>query len=123
MANIMISGANEGIGYHLAKQLLDEGNKVAVLDIQTENLAGLEAVYGNNLLYFKADMRCDQKIRDAVEQVAEDFQTIDIAIHNACKCTFCREKDADLTVYQDVFDVGITGEEAYTNRSMAKVKQ
>ena len=54
-------------------------------------------------------MRCDQKIRDAVEQVAEGSQTIDIAIHNACKCTFCREKDADLTVYQDVFDVNYYG--------------
>lgn len=109
MANILISGANEGIGYYLAKQLLDEGNKVAVIDLQTENLSELKAIYGSNLLFFKGDMRREEDINTAVEMTIKEFQTIDIAIHNACKCTFSAEKDTDLTVYKDVLDVNYFG--------------
>ena len=38
MANIVITGANQGIGYFLAEQLLNDGNRVAVFDLETENL-------------------------------------------------------------------------------------
>lgn len=109
MRHFLITGANEGIGYYLAKQLLDEGNKVAVIDLQTENLAELSSLYGNNLLYFKGDMRCEKDVANAVEQTVNHFQTIDVAIHNACKCTFSAEMNTDLTVYQDVLDVNYFG--------------
>ena len=33
MSNIIISGANEGIGYYLTKQLLDEKNRVRLSDL------------------------------------------------------------------------------------------
>ena len=38
MKNIVILGANEGIGYWMAKQLLEDGNLVGVLDICTDQL-------------------------------------------------------------------------------------
>lgn len=40
--NIIITGANQGIGYYMAEKLLAEGNKVSVLDIETDNLANLK---------------------------------------------------------------------------------
>lgn len=109
MANIMISGANEGIGYYLTKQLLDEKNKVAVLDLQTDNLSELQTIYGDNLLYYKVDMRCEKDIRSAVEKISSHFKTIDIAIHNACKCTFDMETNTDVDTYKDVFEVNYFG--------------
>ena len=109
MSNIIISGANEGIGYYLTKQLLDEKNRVAVLDLQTDNLAELQAIYGDNLLYYKVDMRCEKDVRNAVERISNKFQTIDIAIHNACKCTFDMETNTDIDTYKDVFEVNYFG--------------
>lgn len=109
MSNIIISGANEGIGYYLVKELLDEKNKVAVLDLQTDNLSELKSVYGNNLLYYKVDMRCEKDIQNAVEKIINAFQTVDIAIHNACKCTFGMEADTDIDTYKDVFQVNYFG--------------
>lgn len=38
MSNIVITGANQGIGYYFVEQALKNGNKVAVLDIETDNL-------------------------------------------------------------------------------------
>lgn len=57
MANIIITGANEGIGYYMAEKLLSEGNRVSVLDIQIDNLTNLKDEYGSSLLCYKADLR------------------------------------------------------------------
>ena len=54
MSNIIITGANQGIGYFLVEQLLKENNKVAVLDLETDNLAKLKETYQDMLLYFPA---------------------------------------------------------------------
>lgn len=34
MANVLVVGANQGIGYYLVERLLELGNTVTVLDIQ-----------------------------------------------------------------------------------------
>lgn len=38
MSNILIVGANQGIGYYMAIRLLEKGNKVTVLDIQDNHI-------------------------------------------------------------------------------------
>ena len=38
MSNIVITGANQGIGYYFVEQALKNGNKVAVLDIKTDKM-------------------------------------------------------------------------------------
>ena len=39
MADILIIGADQGIGYYLTERLLESGNRVAVLDIETDHIA------------------------------------------------------------------------------------
>ena len=105
MSNIVITGANQGIGYFLAEQLLNDGNRVAVFDLETENLEKLKSVHGNNLLYYVVDVRNQDCLCNAVKAVVSEFGSIDIAVHNACKCTFDSEVDKDLDTYRDVFEV------------------
>ncbi len=57
MANIIITGANEGIGYYMIEKLLADGNRVSVLDIETQNLANLKNQYNSNLIFYKVDLR------------------------------------------------------------------
>lgn len=109
MANIIITGANEGIGYYMAEKLLSEGNRVSILDIQIDNLTNLKSKYGNNLICCKADLRSEAEVTQAVCETAAAFGSIDIAVHNACKCTFQAEVETDLDTYKDVFDVNYFG--------------
>lgn len=109
MANIIITGANQGIGYYLAEQALKDGNKVAVLDIEIDHLKDLAQVFPKQLLCCKADVRDDTQINTAVKEIVANFHSIDIAIHNACLCTFSKEKDTNLKIYQKVFDVNYYG--------------
>lgn len=106
--NIIITGANQGIGYHMVKKLLADGNKVAVLDIETENLAKLKKQY-SCLIFYKVDLRNYDEINAAVDETVAEFGTIDIAVHNACKCTFESEKETNFDTYKDVFDVNYFG--------------
>ena len=106
--NIIITGANQGIGYYMVKKLLADGNKVSVLDIETENLANLKKQY-SCLIFYKVDLRNYDEIKAAVDETVAEFGAIDIAVHNACKCTFESEKETDFDTYKDVFDVNYFG--------------
>ena len=50
MANIIITGANQGIGYYFTEQALKDGNKVAVLDVETDKLEALAQAFPKQLL-------------------------------------------------------------------------
>lgn len=106
--NIIITGANQGIGYYMVEKLLSEGNKVSVLDIETDNLTNLKKKY-DCLIFYKVDLRNYDEVKRAVDETVAEFDTIDIAVHNACKCTFESESKTDLDTYKDVFDVNYLG--------------
>lgn len=108
-ANIIVTGANQGIGYYMVERLLTKGNKVSVIDIETDNLIALREKYQRSFLYFKVDLRNGEDVTSAVDRTAAEFGTIDIAVHNACKCTFESEKNTSLDTYKDVFDVNYYG--------------
>ena len=109
MADILIVGANQGIGYYLAESLLEKGDRVAVLDIRTDHIAELQPKYGNNLLVINADASDDCSVQEGVRKAFNCFGSIDIAIHNACLCTFDSEPDTGLEVYRQVMDVNFYG--------------
>ncbi|MGN0376135.1 MAG: SDR family NAD(P)-dependent oxidoreductase [Suilimivivens sp.] len=109
MKNIVILGANEGIGFYLAKQLLEDGNNVGILDICIDNLADLKQRYGDRLFVMKCNAKVAEEIETAVDTFAEKYDRIDIAIHNACKCTFGSMEDSAEEVYRDVFEVNYFG--------------
>ena len=98
--NIIITGANQGIGYYMVEKLLAEGNKVSVLDIETDNITNLKKKY-DCLIFYKVDLRHYDAVKRAVEKTVAEFDTIDIAVHNACKCTFESERETDFDTYKD----------------------
>lgn len=109
MADILILGANQGIGYYLTESLLESGNRVAVLDIQTDHITQLKSRFGSNLLVIKADTTDSRSVQDGVQKAFDCFNSIDIAIHNACFCTFDCESETDLETYHQVMNVNFYG--------------
>lgn len=109
MANVLIIGANQGIGYYLAERLLESGNTVTVLDIEINAIEILKEKYQKQVLSIVADARDLHSIENGVYQAIGNFGDIDIAIHNACLCTFESEHDTGYDVYQDVMDVNFFG--------------
>ena len=109
MSNIIVTGANQGIGYYMVEKLLEDGHSAAVLDIDIKNLMPLREKYGPRLLPMVCDVRDTKSVENSVAEIAEAFQTIDIAVHNACLCTFKPASETSEDVYRDVFDVNYFG--------------
>lgn len=109
MANILIVGADQGIGYYMVMQFLENGDYVSVLDIQTDHISELQKQYQSSLFVFKADATDKVSISEGVQKAVAEFGNIDIAIHNACLCTFDSEPDTDYEIYRKVFDVNYFG--------------
>ena len=107
--NILITGANQGIGYYMTTELLKRGNNVTVLDLEVTELLKLTSEYPSKLLLIECDVRDEAGINKAVNKSISAYGVIDIAIHNACLCTFNSVAETDYVVYRDVFDVNYFG--------------
>ena len=109
MATIILTGANQGIGYYMAQQLLEDGHQVAVLDLLTDGLAGLHALYVKRLMPFVCDVTDAAAVTKAVQGAAQEFGAIDYAIHNACVCTFLGFLESDEEMFRRVHEVNFYG--------------
>lgn len=104
-----MSGANQGIGYYMVEKLLADGYTVAVLDLEIDRLLEMKKRYPNKLFPYLCDMRNVQEVLKSVALFADKCQSIDIAIHNACCCTFSPMEEIGEDIYQTVFDVNYFG--------------
>ncbi len=109
MARIIITGANEGIGFHMAFQFLQDGHMVSILDLKLNNLQPLKEKYTDALLLFECDVRNPQTLIQSTNDTVSAFGGIDYAIHNAAKCPFTNLEDTADDEYRDVFDVNYHG--------------
>lgn len=107
--NIILLGANEGIGYWMAKKLLEDGHNVGIFDISTDKLVDLKLQFEEQLLVITCNAKSDKDIEAAVAAFVKKYERIDIAVHNACKCTFDLMEETSEEVYRDVMDVNYFG--------------
>lgn len=109
MKRVLITGANNGIGYSIVAQLLKEGYAVTVIDLETDNLEELATSCEGRLLSIHCDVTDDLSMAEAVESSVQKFGGIDIAVHNACKCSFESAERTDMSEYRSIFDVNFYG--------------
>lgn len=106
---ILIVGANRGIGFYMVKYLLEHGDFISVLDIETDNLKELKENYPDKLIVITADAAKDEDIKNGVSETIKQFGKIDIAVHNACLCTFESESNSNYKLYNKVMDINFFG--------------
>lgn len=109
MKHILIVGANSGIGYYMVKQLLEDGKAVSVLDIKTDNLEELKGQYNDLINIIQADATDEESVKRGVKEAEAELGEIDIAVHNACICSFESEANTEYGVYEKVMNVNFYG--------------
>ena len=109
MRNIILTGGNDGIGLEMIKQFLQDGDRVAVLDISGSNLAPLVNDNPGKLLFFQCDIRDGALVEKCVNETLAVWGALDYAIHNACKCTFLGFMETEEATCREVFDVNYYG--------------
>jgi len=75
---VIITGANNGIGFHMAAALLEERYRVAGFDLSGEDLAALQETYPDHLLFCRCDVTDEAQVEAAVEAIVEKWDRIDV---------------------------------------------
>ena len=79
----VITGASSGIGEAIAKVLVAEGYRVALLGRRLERIAALADELGNGTIAVQADVTDRDSIVAAAERVQQELGGADILINNA----------------------------------------
>ena len=77
-----ITGASKGIGRSLVKQLLAQGERVAATSRNVEALIDSQP-QSPDFLPLAVDLTSDASVAAAVQQVVDQFGTIDVVVNNA----------------------------------------
>ncbi len=84
--NILITGANRGIGLALTRAYLERGERVAATCRQPAKAAELHALkeaHRDDLLIPRVDVNLGRSVAAAAEHVQEHFPRLDVLINNA----------------------------------------
>ncbi|MGI6038035.1 MAG: SDR family NAD(P)-dependent oxidoreductase [Limnochordia bacterium] len=82
----IVTGGGQGLGAEMAKALADAGAYVVIADLNGENAAAkaaeMEKISGRSLAV-TVDVSKEDQVKKMVDQVVEEFGTIDILINSA----------------------------------------
>src|SRR5690242_17186030 len=104
----LVTGAASGIGRACARQLLDEGHRVAALDVQP---IGRELANGGaaRQLALSADVSSEADCRRAVAGTVERFGGLDGLVHMAALHSTETWEEADAAEFNRILAINVTG--------------
>jgi meso-butanediol dehydrogenase/(S,S)-butanediol dehydrogenase/diacetyl reductase len=73
----LVTGGASGFGLAIARSLVDEGARVAVLDVNEQSLEDAAAELGEGALALRADVRSPEAVQKAVAAAVEAFGGLD----------------------------------------------
>lgn len=111
----IVTGGSRGIGYAVAKQLREDGYRVAILDINAaeeyrDSLADLGRE-GTDWLYYRGSVAADADRKAFVAETAARFGDIDVLVNNAGVSPKVRRDMLEMTEesYDFVLDIVLKG--------------
>jgi sorbitol-6-phosphate 2-dehydrogenase len=110
----LVTGASKGLGKYLARRLGDEGCDLVICSRNLEEVqeAGTEVQRqtGADVLAVRADVTCEEEVRDMVAAAVERFSTIDLLVCNAGIVGSATSiHDFDLARWKRIVEVNLYG--------------
>jgi 3-hydroxybutyrate dehydrogenase len=79
---VIVTGAAQGIGYAIAEAFINNGDFVAIFDLNEEAAKSAAGKLGNAKGY-QANVANEESVKSAVEQVIAERGTVDVLVNNA----------------------------------------
>jgi 3-oxoacyl-[acyl-carrier protein] reductase len=108
----VITGAAQGIGYATARKFLDEGARVALVDLSADALEAARSqlkVNGEVIESFPVDVTRRDQLDEMVGRLRERFGRIDILVNNAGITEDARIQNMTDEQFDRVIDVNLKG--------------
>lgn len=108
----LVTGGGSGIGRAVVDRYVEEGARVAVVDISPARLAEVAAAHGKKVLTIQGDVTSLEVNENAVKQTVEAFGKLDVFVANAGLGDAFRElidiPPGDVArVYKEIFDLNV----------------
>lgn len=101
---VVVTGASNGIGRAIAIEYAKLNALVIAIDIEEYNFND------KNIIFYKADLKDEKRIRDIFEDVAKKYKTIHVLINNGAISKFNKSVyDITLNEFDEVMDVNLRG--------------
>lgn len=119
-----ITGGTKGIGFGIAKALIEAGLKVAISGRNLQDAEKATQELGNQkVLAIQADVRSFEDEMRAVEQIVEKFGKLDIVIANAGLGKFAPVDEMTLDDWNAMIDTNLTGAFHTLKATVEQLKQ
>ena len=108
----LLTGAGGGIGLAVAAAFLAEGARCSVVDLAAQpssGVAGLLAAHPDRLAYLPANVARVDRLPALVDEAALRFGPITVLFNNAAVFDLAPLLDADVAMYERLFDVNVKG--------------
>ena len=107
----VVTGSARGIGRATAQRFLEDGWRVALLDIDGETLSHTETALGNSgeIMAVICDVAEPEQVQAAIDNVVERFGRIDALVNNAGTAVFKPLLDTKFEEWRRVLDVNLSG--------------
>ncbi|WP_099022840.1 glucose 1-dehydrogenase [Mycolicibacterium palauense] len=106
---VLISGGAQGMGAAHAKMLVAEGAKVVIGDILDDKGEALAAELGDAVRYVPLDVTQADQWSAAVDTAVQAFGKLNVLVNNAGVVALGKIGKFDMTKWQKVIDVNLTG--------------
>ena len=102
----LVTGASSGIGKAIAFQLIEDGLTVYVAARRVEKMQDLEQ---RGAVVLKMDITVEEDINRAIEQIANDHNSIDVLVNNAGYAVYGAMEDTTIEDARRQFEVNLFG--------------
>jgi NAD(P)-dependent dehydrogenase (short-subunit alcohol dehydrogenase family) len=104
-----ITGCSTGFGRELAKQVLENGNRVAVTARNPEDVKDIVTEYPELARAIKLDVTKPEQVKSAVQDAVAAFGTIDVLVNNAGIGYFGAIEESEEEEVRRMFEINFFG--------------
>lgn len=122
---VVVTGGTSGIGKEISKTFINNGAKVAIIDISinSEVSREMEGIAFNSMLLAKGDVTNEDSINGVVDDIVKKWKTIDILINNAGIIYKALVEDTDIFQWRRLIDINLTGPMICTKKVVPVMKR
>src|ERR1051326_8993755 len=106
-ATALVTGGSSGIGFAIAKMLVDAGARVAITGRDEKKLYKASEVL--NAVAIRADVSNEADVQRTMREVLQAFDHLDILVNNAGFGVFKKLVDMHNAGFEAVFATNVTG--------------
>jgi NAD(P)-dependent dehydrogenase (short-subunit alcohol dehydrogenase family) len=106
---VIITGGNEGIGFHMSQGLVESGYYVAILDISNSNIAPIVEVNRERMMFINCDVTKPIVVKQSIDSIAKEWEQIDVLVNNACIAVFKSFEQRRIEETRNEFEVNYFG--------------